>query len=160
MPIPLAPLSLVALLAAAPTAPPASGGFLSERDVDVPAAGWVRVPLDLAAVRRLAPGAADLHVFAPGGGEVPARVEPRAPRNERRPVQVAAVERGEEGWTVLLDVGAVPVSHERLFFEITRATAAPAVRLEGSRDRSTWRTLAEGDLFRIGADGLEKGGLQ
>ncbi len=159
MPIPLVPLSLLALLAAAPAASPTttSGGFLTERDVDVPAAGWVRVPLDLAAVRRLAPGAVDLHVFAPGGGEVPARVEPRAPRSERRPVQVVAVERGEEGWTVLLDVGAAPVSHERLFFEITRATAAPSVHLEGSRDRSSWRELAVGDLFRIGTEGPEKG---
>lgn len=78
MPISPASLSLVALLAAAPATPPAaeSGGFLVERDVDVPAAGWVRVPLDVAALRHLAPEGADLHVFAPGGGEVPARVEP------------------------------------------------------------------------------------
>src|SRR5688572_23229227 len=138
MPIPLVSLPLVALLAAAPAAAPAtgSGGSLYERDVEVPAPGWVRVPLDLAAVRHLAPEAVDLHVIAPGGGEVPVRVEPRAPRGERRPVQVAAVERGDGGWTVLLDVGPAPVSHERLFFEITRATAVPSVRLEGSRDRS------------------------
>lgn len=158
MPISLLPLSLMTLLAAAPAAPPAppgtsSGGVLFERDVDVPAPGWVRVPLDLAAVRHLAPEGADLHVLAPGGGEVPARVEPRAPRSERRPVQVVAVERGDEGWTVLLDVGAAPVSHERLFFEITKATAAPSVQLEGSRDRSTWQTLTVGDLFRLGTEG-------
>jgi Protein of unknown function (DUF3999) len=162
MPIPVFSFPLVVLLAAAPGASPAaaSGGFVSERDVDVPAAGWVRVPLDLAAVRRLAPAGADLHVLAPGGGEVPARVEPRAPRNARRPVQVVAVERGGEGWTVLLDVGAAPVSHERLFFEITKATAAPSVRLEGSRDRSAWQTLAVGDLFRLGTEGgLERTAL-
>lgn len=162
MPIPLVPLSLVALLAAAPAAPPATapGSFLYERDVDVSAPGWVRVPLDLAAVRHLAPEGVDLRVFAPGGGEVPARVEPRAPRSERRPVQVAAVDRAEEGWTVLLDVGAAPVSHERLFFEITQATAAPSVQLEGSRDRSGWQTLTVGDLFRIGTeDGLQRTAL-
>lgn len=154
MPISLLPLPLVALLAAASAAPAlAPGGFLFERDVEVPASGWVRVPLDLAAVRHLAPEGADLHVFAPGGGEVPARVEPRAPRSARRPVQVVGVERGDEGWTVLLDVGAAPVSHERLFFEITKATAAPSVRLEGSRDRSVWQTLTVGDLFRIGTEG-------
>lgn len=159
MPISLLPLSLVALLAAAPPAA-APGGFLFERDVDVPAPGWVRVPLDLAAVRHLAPEGADLHVLAPGGSEVPARVEPRVPRSERRPVQVAAVERGDEGWTVLLDVGAAPVSHERLFFEITRTTAAPSVRLEGGSDRSTWQTLTVGDLFRIGTeDGLQRTAL-
>lgn len=165
MPISLAPLSLAALLATAPAQPPAlpaasSGGFLFERDVEVPAAGWVRVPLDLAAVRHLAPGGADLRVLSPGGGEVPARVEPRAPRSERRPVQVVSVERGDEGWTVLLDTGAAPVSHERLFFEITKATTAPSVHLEGSRDRSAWQTLAVGDLFRIGTeDGLQRTAL-
>ena len=153
--ISLVPLSLVALLAAAPAASPetAPGGFLFERDVNVPASGWVRVPLDLAAVRHLAPEGADLRVLSPGGGEVPARVEPRAPRSERRPVQVVGVERGDEGWTVLLDTGAAPVSHERLLFEITKATAAPSVHLEGSRDRSAWQTLAVGDLFRIGTEG-------
>lgn len=162
MPILLAPLSLVALLAAAPVTPAAVavGGFLSERDVDIPAAGWVRVPLDVAALRHLGPEGADLHVFAPDGGEVPARVEPRAPRSARRPVRVAEVERSGEGWTVLLDVGATPVSHERLFFEITKATAAPSVRLEGSRDRSTWQTLTVGDLFRIGTEeGLQRTAL-
>lgn len=161
MPISLVSWPLVALLAAAPAAPAVPvekmpGGFLYERDVDVPAPGWVRVPLDLAAVRHLAPEAVDLHVVAPGGGELPVRVEPRAPRSERRPVRVAGVDRGEDGWTVLLDVGAAPVSHERLFFEITRATVAPSVLLEGSRDRSAWQTLAAGDLFRVGT----KNGLQ
>lgn len=158
----LVPLSLVALLAAAPAEPAATafGGFLFERDVDVPAPGWVRVPLDLAAVRHLAPEGADLHVLAPGGGAVPARVEPRTPRSERRPVQVVGVERADEGWTVLFDVGAAPVTHERLFFEITRATAAPSVHLEGSRDRSAWQTLTVGDLFRIGTeDGLQRTAL-
>ena len=162
MPISLAPLSLAALLAAAPvqTQPTPAGSFLFERDVQVPAPGWVRVPLDLTAVGHLAPEGADLRVLSPGGGEVPVRVEPRAPRSERRPVQVAGVERADEGWTVLLDTGTAPVSHERLFFEITKATAAPSVHLEGSRDRSVWQTLAVGDLFRLGTeDGLQRTAL-
>ena len=55
-------------------------GFHDVRDVVVPAAGWVRVPLDLAAVRHMAPGGADLHVFSRTGGEVPLRIEPAPPR--------------------------------------------------------------------------------
>lgn len=163
-----APLSLIALLATAPAPPvPAdTQGFLFERAVDVPAPGWVRVPLDLAAVRHLAPEGADLHVFSPGGGEVPARVEPRIPRIERRPVKISEleeVENGEEnraGWMLLIDVGAEPVPHERLFLQITRATALPSVHLEGSRDRTAWQTLAVSDLFRVGSgEGLQKSAL-
>jgi hypothetical protein len=172
LPISLVPFSLVALLAAAP-APPASAdtpadaqGFLFERAVEVPAPGWVRVPLDLAAVRHLAPEGADLHVFSPGGGEVPARVEPRIPRIERRPVAISELEEaengeeGEGGWMLLIDVGAEPVPHERLFLQITRATALPSVRLEGSRDRTAWQTLAVSNLFRVGSgEGLQKTAL-
>lgn len=172
MPISLFPLSLVAALLAtapapaAPVPPADTQGFLYERTVDVPAPGWVRVPLDLAAVRHLAPEGADLHVFAPGGGEVPARVEPRVPRSERRPVAISEleeVENGEEdgaGWMLLIDVGAEPVPHERLFLQITRATALPSVHLEGSRDRTAWQTLAVSNLFRVGSgEGLQKTAL-
>lgn len=146
-----APWFLLVLLTMPDAAPAArSDSFLFERDVDVPSPGWVRVPLDLAAVRHLAPGGADLHVLAPGGGEVPARVEARVPQSERRPVQVAEVERVREGWTVLLDLGGAAVSHERLLFDMPSATEAPAVRLEGSHDRATWQTLTVGNLLQIG----------
>lgn len=168
LPISLAPLSLIALLATAP-APPVpvdTQGFLYERTVDVPAPGWVRVPLDLAAVRHLAPEGVDLQVFSPGGGEVAARVEPRVPRSERRPVAIAEleeVENGDEdgaGWMLLIDVGTEPVPHERLFLQLTRATALPSVQIEGSRDRTAWQTLATGTLFRIGSgEGLQKTAL-
>lgn len=135
-------------------------GFLYSREVQVPAAGWVRVPLDLSAVQHLAPGGADLHVFAPGGAEVPVRVEPAAPRSERREVKVLEVERGKKGWSLRLDVGPEPVPHERLFFEMSRMTSAPSVVLEGSPDGETWQTLATGDLFRIGeSEGLQQTAL-
>ncbi|MFL6199220.1 MAG: hypothetical protein ACJ76J_08600 [Thermoanaerobaculia bacterium] len=49
-------------------------GFAYTRDLEVPAAGWVRVPLDIATLRHMAPGGADLHVFAPGGESVPFRL--------------------------------------------------------------------------------------
>jgi hypothetical protein len=118
----------------------------------VPAAGWVRVPLDSSALQHLAPGAADLHVFAPGGEELPVAVAPAAPRRERRAVEALKVEREKEGWALLLDVGARPIPHERLVFEFSRPGAAPAVRLESSPDGTVWKPLAEGDLFRIGED--------
>lgn len=57
----------------------ALAGFAWTRDVDVPAAGWVRVPLDLAAIRHMAPGGADLHVVSPGGESIPFRLSAAPP---------------------------------------------------------------------------------
>lgn len=54
-------------------------GFVYSREVQVPAPGWVRVPLDPAAAQHMAPGGADLHVFAPGGGEVALDLESGPP---------------------------------------------------------------------------------
>jgi Protein of unknown function (DUF3999) len=145
------------LLAASLAAPAAAvEGFLYSREVQVPAAGWVRVPLDLTAVQHLAPGGADLHAFAPGGGEVALRVAPAAQRSERRDVTVVKVEKTEGGWTLLLDAGPDPAPHERLFFAMAHMASAPSVRLDGSADGKAWQALATGDLFRIG----ESAGLQ
>lgn len=57
-------------------------GFTYTRAVDVPrapAGGWVRVPLDLNALRHMAPGGADLRVFAPDGKPVPHRLTASPP---------------------------------------------------------------------------------
>jgi Protein of unknown function (DUF3999) len=128
-------------------------GFNFTREVVVPAPGWVRVPLDLAALQHLAPGAADLHVFAPGGGEVPVRVVASVPRSESRPVRAVEVTEEAGGWAVVLDVGPGAAPHERLAFDFTRTAAVPAVRLEGSPDGEAWHPLATGDLFRLGEAG-------
>jgi len=149
-------------LLAACIALPAVGveGFLYTREVQVPTSGWARVPLDLPAVQHMAPGGADLHVFAPGGTEVAVRVAPAVQRSERREVTVVKVDKGEGGWTLLLDVGAEPAPHERLFFALAEMTVAPSVRLEGSlddrADNKSWHPLATGDMFRLG----EREGLQ
>ena len=73
--------TVAALLAAAFCAAPAAAveGFRYNREIQVPAAGWVRVPLDLAAVQHAAPGGADLHVFGPSGSEVALRLESGGP---------------------------------------------------------------------------------
>lgn len=161
----LAPLSLASraslawLLAATVPAPltAAVEGFAYTRDVQVAAPGPVRVPLDVPALQHMAPGGADLHLFAPGGGEVPVRVEPWMPASRRREVVVTDVQRGADGWTLLLDTGSEPVPHDGLVFDFDRAATVPAVRLEGSADGKAWHPLAVGDLFRVGRDsGLER----
>jgi hypothetical protein len=120
-------------------------GFHYVRDVVVPAAGWVRVPLDLAAVQHMAPGGADLHLFSRTGAEVPVRLEPAPPRGEVRPVASFRPEpAGDAGWFLVVDVGAEPASHERLLLTPVRAPLSPPDRVESSADGSSWRPMAPG----------------
>jgi hypothetical protein len=138
------PFALAALLAAAPSS--ALQGFLYTRDVSVPAAGWVRVPLDLPALRHAAPGVADLRVLAPDGSEVPVRLEVSAPAPGRRRAAVTGNEQSGDGWTVFLDAGTPPAAHERLILTLADAPRAfPALRLEGSPDGANWEPLAAGE---------------
>lgn len=124
-------------------------GFHYVRDVQVPTPGWVRVPLDLAALQHMAPEGADLHVIAPGGGDVPVRLETAAPRSERRPVVGPSVRRDGAGWSLLLDLGAEPIPHERLFLQTGRASLPPPDRIESSPDGTDWQPLALGEPGRV-----------
>jgi hypothetical protein len=144
------PRRTVLLLALALTAAGTAGvdaevqGFHYTRDVAVPAPGWVRVPLDLAAVRHLAPGGADLHVFSPAGGELPLRVEPAPPRSERRPADSFRMEAADDGWLLLVDVGTDSIPHERLFLTPARSALPPPDRVESGVDGTAWQPLAAG----------------
>ncbi len=125
-------------------------GFHYTREAAVPAPGWVRVSLDIAAVQHLASGAADLHVFSPAGEELPIRIEPAPPRNSRRPVAAFRVEPaggGDNGGWLWVDTGADPIPHERLFLGTVRSSPD---RIESSADGTAWRPLA-------GRPGLETG---
>jgi hypothetical protein len=122
-------------------------GFHYLREVAVPAPGWVRVSLDLAAVRHLAPGADDLHLFSPSGDELPLRIEPAPPRIERRPVAAFQAEPAGDGW-LTVDVGADPPPHERLSLTAVHPLPPPD-RVESSPDGTAWQRLAAG---REGAD--------
>jgi hypothetical protein len=119
------------------------------RPVDVPAAGWVRVPLDLAAMRHIGL-ASSLRVTAPSGEDVPRWTAPFVGESERRPVKVLDVTAGDRGWTLRLDVGPEPLVHERLLLDFARLTVVPDVTLDGSQDGKSWEPLVAGDLFRLG----------
>lgn len=132
-------------LVAAPAAAQVEG-FHYTREVTVSSPGWVRVPLDLAAVQHLAPGAADLHVFSPAGEELPLQVEPAATRSERRPVKAPKPARTVDGgWELVLDLGAEPLPHERLFLESARSPLSPPDAIASSPDGSAWQPLAAGE---------------
>jgi hypothetical protein len=150
---------LLGLLAAGitGTAHAAVEGYHYTREVTVPEAGWVRVPLDLAAIQHLAPGGADLHVLSPSGGEAPVRIETTAARTERRPVKSFKAERSDPGGaagagsSLLLDLGANTIPHERLFLRTARPSLAPPDQIESSPDGATWKPLTPGEPFRAEA---------
>ena len=123
-------------------------GFHYTRTVEVPSPGWVQVPLDLGAVQHLAPGGADLRVFSAAGGEVTPRIEPAVPRSERRPVGSFRAQPAGDGWFLLIDVGADPVSHDRLFLAPVHPPLPAPDRVEGSADGAAWQPLAAGEPGR------------
>ena len=148
--------------AAQPAAPPSPAGFAYARTVEVATTGWVRVPLDAAALRHGAADGSTLQVIGPEGEEIDRRVEAYQPPGERRPARVLGVEESPagEGWVLLLDLGPSPPAHEQLLFDFDRRVAAPAVQLEGSADGQAWEPLASGGLFRLGeAEGLQRTAL-
>ncbi len=128
-------------------------GYHYTREVTVTEAGWVRVPLDLAAIQHLAPGGADLHVLSPSGGEAPVRIETAAARTERRPVKSFKPERGEPGTgsSLLLDLGAGAIPHERLSLRTARPSLVRPDQIESSPDGTTWKPLTTGESFRAEA---------
>jgi hypothetical protein len=127
-------------------------GYHYTREVTVTEAGWLRVPLDLAAIQHLAPGGADLHVLSPSGGEAPVRIETTAARTERRPVKSLKIgEPGGAGGSLLLDLGANPIPHERLFLQTARLSIAPPDQIESSPDGAKWQPLTPGEPFRAEA---------
>lgn len=144
---------LLGLLSAdtAGTAHAAVEGYHYTRQVAVTEAGWVRVPLDLAAIQHLAPGGADLHVLSPSGGETPVRIEAAAARTDRRPVKSFKADRNETGSSLLLDLGANTIPHERLFLQTARPSLAPPDQIESSLDGAAWQPLTPGEPFRAEA---------
>jgi len=144
---------LLGLLAAstAVTAHATVEGYHYTREVTVTEAGWVRVPLDLAAIQHLAPGGADLRVLSPSGGEASVRIETAAARTERRPVKSFKAERNDSGISLLLDLGANTIPHERLFLRTARPSIAPPDQIESSPDGAKWQPLTPGEPFRAEA---------
>jgi len=129
------------------------------RPADVPAAGWVRVPLDLAALRHIGLSAS-LRVTAPTGEEVQRWTAPWTADGERRPVKVQEVSKGDRGWTLRLDAGPEPLVHERLLLDFARLATVPDVTLDASQDGKSWEPLVAGDLFRLGSgEGLARTSL-
>lgn len=145
------PAFLATLLALAPALGTLAEDSRSIRPIEVPAPGWVRVPLDAEVLRKSAAAGGHLRVLDPRGLEVPyGRVSAAA--GERRTVTVTGVEETPTGWWLALDLGAAAPRHDGLAVELGQKTLARGCRLESSPDGVTFATLAVGDLFRLGDD--------
>ncbi|HEX3126361.1 MAG TPA: DUF3999 family protein [Thermoanaerobaculia bacterium] len=132
-------------------------GFAYTRDLGVPAAGWVRVPLDLAALRHMAPGGADIRVLSPGGAVVPFRLGVALPTSGRQPLAIRNPEEEDGGWVQQLEVGTGAAPHERLILGLAPDGPVPALSLEGSPDGTGWQPLASGVPVRLGeVEGLQQ----
>ncbi len=134
-------------------------GFTYTRELGVPASGWVRVPLDLAALRHMAPGGADVRVLSPGGATVPFRLGVALPASGRQPLVIRAPEAEDKGWVQQLETGVVggAAAHERLILDLPLVGPVPALSLEGSPDGADWQPLASGVPVRLeGVEGLQR----
>jgi hypothetical protein len=149
----LRPALACALLATLPGAVRADAGRLYSRPVEVPSAGVVRVPLDLATLRHLGADGKGLRVLGPKGEEVAASVQPYLAGD---PVGEwgSRIEPGfrQEGSAVVLgaDLARAPIPpHDELWLEHGGPGSVEHLRarVEGSGDREAWKPLAEGELF-------------
>jgi len=165
----IAGLALVLAL----SAPVAGQGLRFTRSIEVPAPGWVRVPLAPEILREAAPAGGSLRLFGPEGEEVAfGRVLSEA-GGEWLAAEVASETRTANGWRVELrlssaaaaaaDVGSPDAGdgtgasggarprHDRLrlaFDGFDPSGTDGAVQVEGSDDGSTWRLLTVGRLDR------------
>lgn len=121
-----------------------------ERPVPVPSAGWYRLDLDPATRGRMTPDARDLRLLDPDGREVPFLLQ--RPPQSTAPVGASAlsVDAVADGWALVFDLGPSAPRHEAFRFEFANRAAVSGCRLESGDDGTTWRPLAEGDLFRLG----------
>lgn len=156
----LATLTTVASLLLLGQSAQALPGFTYTRELDVPAAGWVRVPLDLTALRHMSPEGGNLRILSPGGAVVPYRLSQSLPPGGLQPLVVRSPEPEGEGWVQVLETeaaGASMAPHERLILDVSLDGPVPALTLEGSPDGFAWQPLASGVPARVeGLEGLQR----
>ncbi len=124
------------------------------RPIEVPRAGWVRVPLEPEVLRRAASAGGTLRLFGPEGEDVALRRVPAEAAGELVPAaRVAAGPGAEGGWQVRVALGDAPAHHDRLILDLAGPPPAGGLRLEGSADGESWHLLVVGGLLPIGAPG-------
>lgn len=155
----LAALGLLAALACSFAAHAAAQGARFTRPVEVPEAGWVRVPLAPEILREAAPAGGSLRLFGPEGEEVPFRRVPSAAGGDWVAADVVSETRAATGWLVVLGISGGeagtaagdPPRHDRVRVELDGAASTGptgAVQVEVSDDGSAWRLSTVGRVER------------
>lgn len=142
-------------LLACVTAVPAQTGPPRAIPVEVGAAGWIRVMV-FSSPGEL--GEAYWAVLDPAGRPLPHLV--MTPQSGDIPVAATTVDESPDGWSIVFDLGPVPLVHDGITLELT-GRAAVRCALDAGDDRRTWTPLAQGGVFRLG-DGasLAKGTIE
>jgi len=123
-------------------------GYRFRREVQVPHAGWMRMPLDGRVIAQAQPGGR-WNLSGPDGETVPFNA--LSPHRGFLEARTLTIDDDPEGWRILFDLGPTPIRHRRLQIDLMRQTSASGCRVEGSHDLEKWIFLGEGTLFRLGA---------
>ena len=140
------------LLVLAGSSPAADfSGWRSRQDLNVPAAGLIRLDLPPQTLNAAQPGLEDLRLADPAGGEVPFALErPRPASRSIRPVRAFQTTLNPQATVITIETGlSQPV--EGVLLNTPASSFIKAVQVEGSADRVTWQVLASGQpVFRRG----------
>ncbi len=121
------------------------------QQLDVPAAGLVKLNLPAETLNSAQPGLDDLRVIDPAGSEVPYALDRPQPisRASRAPKSFQTTLAAQT--TVILIETGVPEPIDGLVLSTPAASFIKSVQVEGSVDRQAWQTLATGQpIFRRG----------
>lgn len=146
---------VIALPAAVAAAAWDSGAWQYEREIQSETDGFALIDLDQAVMEHALYGFADLRLVDAGGTELPYQLVERGVFSksayDARLFDVAVV-KGEAN-ILSLDIGESGHLHNRIEMEIAYAEDyLRTVIIEGSDDNSSWKTLGEDRLFRVGKD--------
>jgi hypothetical protein len=152
-------ISLLGLALLCAAVPARAQDSRTTRAIEVPRAGWVRVPLGPDVVHKAEGAGGALRLFGPEGEDVPflrVPADESGPRVAAREVKVAQGPDG--GWQVEVSLGEEPARHDRLLLDLSGgdrhgAPLSGELRLSGSSDGEDWKTLVVGAPEPAGTPG-------
>jgi hypothetical protein len=121
------------------------------QELNVPAAGLVKLDLPPQTLSAAQPGLEDLRVADPAGSEVPYAIErPRPASASTRTAKSFQVTLGPQAAVITIETG-VSEPIQGVSLNTPAGSFLKSVQVEGSADRQAWQTLASGQpIFRRG----------
>ncbi len=126
------------------------------RSIEVPRAGWVRVPLDPDVAHKAESAGGSLRLFGPEGEDVPFRRVPAEEPGARVAAREVKVSPGAAGgWQIEVTLGVESAHHDRLLLDLKGSPPTGDLRLSGSADGEDWQPVVIGALVSVGRPGPE-----